>query len=76
MHPTPVRRTAKSKYWRNNLVELGPSISGFLDKFASFPRLVFQTNVLNHLLHKGKIPRRIESRTFGVAIGDANHYTI
>jgi hypothetical protein len=45
-----------SKYWRNNLVKLGPSLSGFLDKFASFPRLVFQTNVLNPLLRKGKIP--------------------
>jgi hypothetical protein len=41
----------KSKYWRNNLVELGPSLSGF----ASFPRLVCQTNVLNPLLRKGKI---------------------
>jgi hypothetical protein len=38
---------APSKYWRNNPVELGPSLSGFLDKFASFPRLVCQTNVLN-----------------------------
>jgi hypothetical protein len=37
-------------------VELGPSLSGFLDKFASFPRLVCQTNVLNPLLRKGKIP--------------------
>jgi hypothetical protein len=46
----------KSKYWRNNPVELGPSLSGFLDKFASFPRLVCQTNVLNPLLRKGKIP--------------------
>jgi hypothetical protein len=40
----------------NNLVELGPSLSGFLDKFVSFPRLVFQTNVLNPLLCKRKIP--------------------
>jgi hypothetical protein len=46
----------KSKYWRNNLVELGPSFSGFLDKFASFPRLVCQTNVHNSLFQKGKIP--------------------
>jgi hypothetical protein len=40
-----------SKYWRvvhgNNLVELGPFLSGFPDKFASFSRLVCQTNVLN-----------------------------
>jgi hypothetical protein len=48
--------TQKSKYWRDNPVELGPSLSGFLDKFASFPRLVCQTNVLNPLLRKGKIP--------------------
>jgi hypothetical protein len=33
-------RTQKIKYWRNNLVELGPSLFGFLVKFASFPRLV------------------------------------
>jgi hypothetical protein len=46
---------SKSKYWRNNPVELGPSLSGYLDKFASFPRLVCQTNVLNPLLRKGKI---------------------
>jgi hypothetical protein len=46
----------KAKYWRNNLVELGPSISGFLDKFVSFPRLVCQTKVLNPPLRKGKIP--------------------
>jgi hypothetical protein len=46
----------QSKYWRNNLVELGPSLSGYLDKFASFPRLVCPTNVLNPLLRKGKIP--------------------
>jgi hypothetical protein len=60
---------AKSKYWRNNLVELGPSLSGFLDKFAFFPRLVCQTNVLNPLLRKEALP-------FGVAVGDVNHYTI
>jgi hypothetical protein len=47
---------SSSKYWRNNPVELGPSLSGFLDKFASFPRLVCQTNVLNPLLRKGTIP--------------------
>jgi hypothetical protein len=29
-------KRAKSKYWRNNLVEFGPFLSGFLDKFASF----------------------------------------
>jgi hypothetical protein len=46
----------KSKYWRNNPVELGPSHSGFLEKFASFPRLVCQTNALNPHLSKGKIP--------------------
>jgi hypothetical protein len=45
-----------SKYWCNNLVELGPSLSGFLDKLASFPRLVSQTNVLSPLLCKKKIP--------------------
>jgi hypothetical protein len=50
------QKKAKSKYWRNNLVEIGPSISGFLDKFASFPWLVCQTNVLKPLLRKGKIP--------------------
>jgi hypothetical protein len=50
------RNKVASKYWRNNPVELGPSLSGFLDKFASFPRLVCQTNVLNPLLRKGKIP--------------------
>jgi hypothetical protein len=48
--------TAKSKYWRNNLVEIAPSLSGFLDKFASYPRLVCQNNVLNPLLRKGKNP--------------------
>jgi hypothetical protein len=37
----------QNKYWRNNLLELGPSFSGFLDKLVSFPRLVYQTNVLN-----------------------------
>jgi hypothetical protein len=37
-------------------VKLGPSLSGFLDKFASFLRLVCQTNVLNPLLRRGKIP--------------------
>jgi hypothetical protein len=47
---------AKSKYWRNNLVELGPSLSGFLDKFAPFLRVVCQTNVLVPLLRKRKIP--------------------
>jgi hypothetical protein len=46
----------QSKYWCTNLVELGPSLSGFLDKYASFPGLVCQTNVLNPLLRKGKIP--------------------
>jgi hypothetical protein len=35
-----LERTIQSKYWRYNLVELGPSLSGFLDKFASFPSLV------------------------------------
>jgi hypothetical protein len=45
-----------SKYWRNNLVESGPSLSGFLDKFAFFPRLVCQANVFSHLLRRGKIP--------------------
>jgi hypothetical protein len=68
-----------SKYWRNNLVELGPSLSGFLDNFASFPRLVCQTNVINPLLRKGKIPGitpGIEPSTFGVAVDNANHYTI
>jgi hypothetical protein len=29
-----------------------PSLSGFLDKFASFPRLVCQTNVLKPLSRK------------------------
>jgi hypothetical protein len=33
----------KRKYWRNNLVKLGPSLSGLVNKFASFPRLVCQT---------------------------------
>jgi hypothetical protein len=69
----------KRKYWRKNPVELGPSLSGFLDKFASFPRMVCQTNVLNPLLRKGKISKHypgIEPSTFGVAVGDANHYAI
>jgi hypothetical protein len=58
---------SKSKYWRNNLVELGPSLSGFLDKFASFLRLVCQTNVLNP---------EIKPSTFRDTVGDAYHYTI
>jgi hypothetical protein len=73
-------RLQKSKYWRNNLVELGPSLLVFLDKFASFPRLVCQTNgnVLNPLLRKGKIPSitRKSNPAIGVAVGHANHYTI
>jgi hypothetical protein len=57
---------ANNKCWRNNLMELGPSLSGFPDTFASFPSLVCQTNVLKH--YPG-----IETSTFGVAVGDANH---
>jgi hypothetical protein len=55
-------RATKSKYWRNNLVELGSSLSVFLDILASFPRLVCQTNVLNPLLRRGKIPSIRESK--------------
>jgi hypothetical protein len=60
----------QSKYWRNDPVELGPSLSGFLEKFASFTRLVCQTNVLNILLRKGKIPSIPKNSK------QANHYAI
>jgi hypothetical protein len=49
-------RNGKSRYWRNNLVKLGPSLSRFLDKLASFLRLVCQNNVLNPVLCKAKMP--------------------
>jgi hypothetical protein len=65
----------QSNYWRNNLVELGSSLSGFLDKFVFFSEVVCQTNVLNPLLHSKHYPG-IEPSTFGVAVGDANHCTI
>jgi hypothetical protein len=53
-------------------VELGPSFSGFLDKFASFPRLICQTNALIPFLRKGKKFEHcpgIKPSTFG-ALGD------
>jgi hypothetical protein len=51
-----MNKQAKSKYWRNNIVELGLSLSGFLDKFAPFPRFICPTNVLKPLLREEKIP--------------------
>jgi hypothetical protein len=69
--------SAKSKYHHNNLVELGPSLSGFLDKFASFPRLVCpMSSTLFYGRDKSKHYPGIEPSTFGVAVGYANHYTI
>jgi hypothetical protein len=68
-----------SKYWHNNLLELGPFLSGFLDKFAFFPRFFCQTNVFNPVLRKGKKSKHylgIEPSTLGVADVNANHYTI
>jgi hypothetical protein len=41
--------------YRNNLVELRPSLSRLLDIFASFQMLVYQTNVINPHLRTGKI---------------------
>jgi hypothetical protein len=61
---TKTGKTKKqSKYWRYNLVELGLSLSGFLDKFTSFPKLVCHTNVLNPLLHKGKFQALSRNQT-------------
>jgi hypothetical protein len=47
LNPKSLGSSKQSKFWRNNHFQLGPSLSGFLDKFASFTRSVYQTNVLN-----------------------------
>jgi hypothetical protein len=38
---------SKANSGATTISKLGPSLSGFLDKFASFTRSVCQTNVLN-----------------------------
>jgi hypothetical protein len=62
-----------SKYWRNNLVKLGISSQiFFFSKVGARP----MSSTLFTQGKKSKHYLGIEPSTFGVAVGDANHYTI
>jgi hypothetical protein len=69
----------QSKYWRNNYVELGPSLSGFLDIIFFFSEVDLSDQCPQPSFTYGKNSKHylgIEPSTFRIAVGNANYYTI
>jgi hypothetical protein len=67
----------KSKYWRNNLVEAFPF--GISKQICFFSDVGLSDQCPQPSLTEGKNSKHypgIEPSTFGVTVGDANHYTI